>query len=115
MRAIPFSSPVAPRGAGENSKLLLLALARHHILPSALSDHRTEPFDPEDRPLRETGATVDTEAIGRFAARADAWWNPDGSFRRLRHLNPTRLRFTREPSVARLGCRLDALRPSGGL
>src|SRR5215813_14719115 len=44
MRAIPFSSPVAPRGAGENFTLLLLALARHHILPSALSDHRTEPL-----------------------------------------------------------------------
>jgi 2-polyprenyl-6-hydroxyphenyl methylase / 3-demethylubiquinone-9 3-methyltransferase len=115
MRAIPFSSPVALRGAGESSTLLLLALARHHILPSALSDHRTEPFDPEDRPLRETGATVDPEEIGRFAARAEAWWDPDGSFHPLHQLNPTRLGFIREHLVAHFGCRIDALRPFDGL
>jgi len=65
--------------------------------------------------LRETSATVDPEEVGRFAARAEAWWNPDGSFRPLHQLNPTRLGFIRERLVAHFGCRIDALRPFDGL
>jgi 2-polyprenyl-6-hydroxyphenyl methylase / 3-demethylubiquinone-9 3-methyltransferase len=65
--------------------------------------------------LRETGATVDPQEIGRFAARAEAWWDPEGSFRPLHRLNPTRLGFIRQHFVAYFGRRIDALRPFDGL
>ena len=65
--------------------------------------------------MRETSATVDPEEVGRFAARAEAWWDPDGSFHPLHQLNPTRLGFIREHLVTHFGCRIDALRPFDGL
>jgi len=42
-----------------------------------------------------SGATVDDEELRRFAQQADAWWDPEGSFRALHRLNPTRLGFIR--------------------
>jgi 2-polyprenyl-6-hydroxyphenyl methylase/3-demethylubiquinone-9 3-methyltransferase len=65
--------------------------------------------------LRETSATVDPEEIGRFAARADTWWDPDGSFRPLHLLNPTRLGFIRQHLVAHFGRDFSSLRPFEGL
>jgi 2-polyprenyl-6-hydroxyphenyl methylase / 3-demethylubiquinone-9 3-methyltransferase len=61
--------------------------------------------------LRETGATVDPEEIERFAARAAAWWDPEGSFRPLHQLNPTRLSFIREQLVTHFGRNISSLRP----
>jgi len=65
--------------------------------------------------LRETSATVDPEEIGRFAARADTWWDPAGSFRPLHLLNPTRLGFIRQHLVAHFGRDFLSLRPFEGL
>jgi 2-polyprenyl-6-hydroxyphenyl methylase / 3-demethylubiquinone-9 3-methyltransferase len=65
--------------------------------------------------LRETSATVDPEEIGRFAARADTWWDPDGSFRPLHLLNPTRLGFIRQHLVRHFGRDFLSLRPFEGL
>ena len=90
-------------------------LASHHILPSGLSDHRAEPFNPEDHQLHATSATIDPEEIGRFAARAEAWWDPEGSFRPLHRLNPTRLGFIRQHLAAHFGRGIDSLRPFDGL
>jgi 2-polyprenyl-6-hydroxyphenyl methylase / 3-demethylubiquinone-9 3-methyltransferase len=65
--------------------------------------------------VRETSATVDPEEIGRFAAQADAWWDPEGSFRPLHRLNPTRLGFIRQHLVAHFGRSTSSLRPFEGL
>jgi 2-polyprenyl-6-hydroxyphenyl methylase / 3-demethylubiquinone-9 3-methyltransferase len=65
--------------------------------------------------LRETSATVDPEEIERFAARAEAWWDPEGSFRPLHRLNPTRLGFIREHLLAHFGRNISSLRPFEGL
>jgi len=72
-------------------------------------------LDPEDRPLRETGATVDPKEIEYFAARAEAWWDPEGSFRPLHQLNPIRLSFIRQQLVAHFDRGNSALRPFCGL
>ncbi len=45
--------------------------------------------------MQASDATIDTGEVGRFAAQADAWWDPDGSFRALHRLNPVRLGFIR--------------------
>ena len=48
-------------------------------------------------------APVDEAEVARFSALADAWWDPEGSFRPLHRLNPVRVRYVR-----------DALCRSGG-
>ena len=65
--------------------------------------------------MRETSATVDPEEIARFAAQAEAWWDPDGSFAPLHRLNPTRLGFIRQHLVTHFGRDLSSLRPFEGL
>jgi 2-polyprenyl-6-hydroxyphenyl methylase/3-demethylubiquinone-9 3-methyltransferase len=65
--------------------------------------------------LRETGATIDPEEIGRFAAQAETWWDPEGSFRPLHRLNPVRLGFIRERLVQHFGRNSSSLRPFEGL
>jgi 2-polyprenyl-6-hydroxyphenyl methylase / 3-demethylubiquinone-9 3-methyltransferase len=65
--------------------------------------------------LRETAATVDPEEIERFAAQAEAWWDPEGSFRPLHQLNPTRLGFARRHLAAHFGRNSSSLRPFEGL
>jgi 2-polyprenyl-6-hydroxyphenyl methylase/3-demethylubiquinone-9 3-methyltransferase len=65
--------------------------------------------------LGETSATVDPEEIGRFAAQAEAWWDPEGSFRPLHHINPTRLSFIRQQLLAHFGGNPSSLRPFDGL
>jgi 2-polyprenyl-6-hydroxyphenyl methylase/3-demethylubiquinone-9 3-methyltransferase len=65
--------------------------------------------------VRATGATVDPEEIGRFAAQAGEWWDPDGIFRPLHQLNPARLSFVRQHLTAHFGCNGLSLRPFEGL
>jgi 2-polyprenyl-6-hydroxyphenyl methylase/3-demethylubiquinone-9 3-methyltransferase len=65
--------------------------------------------------LRETSATVDPEEIARFAAQAAAWWDPEGGFRPLHGLNPTRLGFIRQHLVAHFRRNSSSLRPFEGL
>ena len=65
--------------------------------------------------MRATSATVDPQEIGRFAAQAEAWWDPEGSFRPLHRLNPTRLGFIRQRLAAHFGRSISSLRPFDGL
>ena len=65
--------------------------------------------------MRATGATVDPEEIGRFAAHSDAWWDPKGSFRPVHRLNPARLGFIRQHLVVHFGRNISSLRPFEGL
>ena len=60
-------------------------------------------------------ATVDSQEIDRFAAQANAWWDPEGSFRALHQLNPIRLGFIRQHLAAHFGRSVSSLRPFEGL
>ena len=42
------------------------------------------------------GDTVDQAEAAKFAAMAQAWWDPHGEFRPLHKLNPTRIAFIRD-------------------
>jgi 2-polyprenyl-6-hydroxyphenyl methylase / 3-demethylubiquinone-9 3-methyltransferase len=64
---------------------------------------------------RETSVTVDPEEIERFSAQAEAWWDPDGSFRALHRLNPTRIGFIRRYLLEHFGRDASSLRPFDGL
>lgn len=61
------------------------------------------------------GASVDPSEIAKFAAMAEAWWDPHGKFRPLHKLNPTRIAFIRDRVAARLGRDPLAGRPLDGL
>ena len=63
----------------------------------------------------QTGAIIDPEASGCFAARSRTWWDPAGSFGALHWINPTRLGFIRQHLQAHFGCEPSALRPFEGL
>ena len=62
-----------------------------------------------------SAATVDPQEIDRFAAQANAWWDPEGSFRALHRLNPIRLGFIRQHLAAHFGRSVSSLRPFEGL
>jgi 2-polyprenyl-6-hydroxyphenyl methylase/3-demethylubiquinone-9 3-methyltransferase len=65
--------------------------------------------------VRATSATVDPQEIDRFAAQAEAWWDPEGSFRPLHRLNPVRLEFIRQHVAAHFGRNISSLRPFDSL
>jgi 2-polyprenyl-6-hydroxyphenyl methylase / 3-demethylubiquinone-9 3-methyltransferase len=60
-------------------------------------------------------STVDDAELGRFAAQADAWWDPEGSLRALHRFHPTRLGFVRSRLLQHFGRDDAALRPFVGL
>jgi len=62
-----------------------------------------------------SGATIDDAELGRFAAQADAWWDPAGSLRMLHRLNPVRLGFIRSRLVRHFHRDPSQLRPFVGL
>jgi 2-polyprenyl-6-hydroxyphenyl methylase / 3-demethylubiquinone-9 3-methyltransferase len=62
-----------------------------------------------------SGISGDDEELRRFAAQADAWWDPEGSFRALHRLNPTRLGFIRSRLLAHFQRDPGLLRPFTGL
>lgn len=52
--------------------------------------------------MSQSATTVDPDEIERFSAMAAAWWDPDGDFRPLHRLNPTRLTYIRDRVAGRL-------------
>lgn len=61
------------------------------------------------------GASVDQEEIAKFAALAEAWWDPEGEFRPLHRLNPVRLAFIRDGACGHFGREAAGARPLAGL
>ncbi len=59
--------------------------------------------------------SVDPAEIAKFAAMADAWWDPEGKFRPLHRLNPTRLSYIRDSAAARFGRDPMGPKPLAGL
>ena len=66
------------------------------------------------QPSMETG-TVSAEEIARFAARADAWWDPSGDFAPLHKFNPPRLEFIRDALCGAFDRDFRAERPLAGI
>jgi 2-polyprenyl-6-hydroxyphenyl methylase/3-demethylubiquinone-9 3-methyltransferase len=64
---------------------------------------------------RKTAPSVDAEEVAKFAAMAQAWWDPDGAFRPLHRLNPARLAFIRDQASAHFGRDALAAQPLAGL
>ena len=56
-----------------------------------------------DKPTPPHSGTVLPDEIARFTAIADSWWDPEGEFKPLHHLNPARLAFVRERVAAHFG------------
>ncbi len=61
------------------------------------------------------GASVDREEVAKFAALAEAWWDPEGEFRPLHRLNPVRLAFIRDAACGHFGRDPAGERPLAGL
>jgi len=62
-----------------------------------------------------TAGSIDQAEVAKFAALADAWWDPAGKFRPLHRLNPTRIAFIRDRAAARFGRDPSAPKPLSGL
>lgn len=71
------------------------------------------PSDSAPAPPR--GASVDPAETAKFAAMAEAWWDPHGKFRPLHKFNPTRIAFIRDRVAARRGRDPLAPRPLADL
>ena len=67
------------------------------------------------RSSAERNDSVDPEEVAKFSALAEEWWDPDGKFRPLHKLNPTRLAFIRDQVARHLGRDPLAERPLHGL
>jgi 2-polyprenyl-6-hydroxyphenyl methylase/3-demethylubiquinone-9 3-methyltransferase len=48
-----------------------------------------------------TQSNAQQDELGKFAALADRWWQPDGEMRPLHDINPARLRFVNERAPLR--------------
>ena len=59
--------------------------------------------------------TIDRSEIEKFAAMAEAWWDPAGKFRPLHRLNPVRVSFIRDRVSAHFGRNADDPAPLAGL
>ena len=68
-----------------------------------------------DAPQTKMSGTADTEEVARFAAIAEAWWDPNGKFRPLHQLAPVRLGFIRDQVTKRFDIDPDADKPFEGL
>lgn len=39
---------------------------------------------------------IDTDEVSKFNTDSNAWWDPEGEFKTLHHINPARLKFIKE-------------------
>lgn len=49
--------------------------------------------------LAPVRTTIDPDEVAKFSAIADSWWDPNGKFKPLHKINPTRLRFIKEHAI----------------
>lgn len=62
-----------------------------------------------------TESTINPEEIAKFAAMAEEWWDPTGTFKPLHKFNPVRLGYIREKAIAHFGRDGTKRRPLEGL
>jgi 2-polyprenyl-6-hydroxyphenyl methylase/3-demethylubiquinone-9 3-methyltransferase len=60
-------------------------------------------------------STIDLAEVEKFAAMAEAWWDPAGKFRPLHRLNPVRVGFIRDRAAAHFDRDAEAPAPLEGL
>jgi 2-polyprenyl-6-hydroxyphenyl methylase/3-demethylubiquinone-9 3-methyltransferase len=65
--------------------------------------------------MPEASGSIDQAEIARFAALAEAWWDPEGTFRPLHRMNPVRLAYLRDHLAAHFGRDRTSLTPLDGL
>jgi 2-polyprenyl-6-hydroxyphenyl methylase/3-demethylubiquinone-9 3-methyltransferase len=65
--------------------------------------------------MAEVNQTVDAGEIAKFEAMAAEWWDPNGKFKPLHMLNPTRLDYITRQIAAEFGRDLKTPRPFEGL
>ncbi len=70
--------------------------------------------DASQQPLPD-GGTASAEELARFAAMAEAWWDPDGKFKPLHRLNPPRIDYIRLTAARHFGLDPHADQPLKGL
>ncbi len=75
----------------------------------------TSSSQPPSDPAPVLGASVDAAEVAHFEALATQWWDPDGRFRPLHRLNPTRLAFVRDQAAAHFDRDALASEPLAGL
>jgi 2-polyprenyl-6-hydroxyphenyl methylase/3-demethylubiquinone-9 3-methyltransferase len=59
--------------------------------------------------------SLDPKEVARFSAIASEWWDPNGKFRPLHRLNPTRLSYIRAQAMRHFALEPKAVRPMRGL
>ena len=59
--------------------------------------------------------TVDAGEVGKFAAMAERWWDPEGEMKPLHALNPTRIAFIRDRLAAHFDLDTASATPLSGL
>ncbi len=59
--------------------------------------------------------SIDPDEVAKFAAMAGGWWDPEGDFRPLHRLNPTRLAFIRDHACAHFARDIATAQPLAGL
>jgi len=65
--------------------------------------------------MGQVNQTVDAGEIAKFEAMAAEWWDPNGKFKPLHMLNPTRLDYITRQIAAEFGRDLKSSRPLNGL
>ncbi len=63
----------------------------------------------------QPASSIDPDEVARFAAIAEAWWDPNGKFRPLHKFNPIRLGYVRDHVAAHFGRDITVPRPFAGL
>lgn len=65
--------------------------------------------------MQAAQTTVDAAEVAKFEAMAAEWWDPNGKFKPLHMLNPTRLDYITSQIAAEFSCDLTQARPFDGL
>jgi 2-polyprenyl-6-hydroxyphenyl methylase/3-demethylubiquinone-9 3-methyltransferase len=73
------------------------------------------PAAAHDAVIAPVATSIDPAEVAKFAAMAEAWWDPRGKFRPLHKFNPVRLGFIRDTVCAHFGRDAAAKRPLEGL
>lgn len=66
-------------------------------------------------PVAASSGTFDSTEIARFDESASAWWDPEGEFRPLHQLTPTRLAFIRDRLAGHFARDVHTVNPFAGL
>ena len=67
------------------------------------------------QPQSKPESSIDAAEVGRFAALAQEWWDPEGKFKPLHRFNPARLDYARDHLARHFGRALTAESPFAGL